>query len=84
MSDLKMSGGKISGFVSIPLFGFTLVLKLRNLDFESHWNILIFLIKKYMVSDLNMPHGKTLDFLSFPLFGFTSLIKLRNFNFKGQ
>ena len=36
MSDLKMSDGKMSGFVSIPLFGFTLVTKLRNLDFESH------------------------------------------------
>ena len=30
---------KMSDFVSIPLFGFTLVIKLRNFDFESHWNI---------------------------------------------
>ena len=45
-ADLNMSHGKISDFVSFPLFGFTLVIKLRNFDFESHWNTLIFLIKK--------------------------------------
>ena len=33
MSDLNMSHGKMSDFVSCPLFGFTLVIKLRNLDF---------------------------------------------------
>ena len=27
---------KMSDFVSFPLFGFTLVIKLRNFDFESH------------------------------------------------
>ena len=27
---------KISDFVSFPLFGFTLVIKKRNFDFESH------------------------------------------------
>ena len=46
MLDLDMSHGKMSDFVSIPLFGFTLVIKLRNFDFESHWNILIFFNKK--------------------------------------
>ena len=48
-----MSHGKISDFVSFPSFGFTLVVKLRNFDFESHWNTLRFLIKK-MMSDFNM------------------------------
>ena len=43
----------MSDFVSFPLLGFTLVIKLRNFDFESHWNTLIFLIKK-MMSDLIM------------------------------
>ena len=33
-------------FVSIPLFGFTLVIKMRNFDFESHGNSLIFFDKK--------------------------------------
>ena len=35
VSDLNMSHGKIFDFVSFWLFGFTLVIKLRNLDFES-------------------------------------------------
>ena len=33
---LNMSPGKMSDFVSTPLFSFTLVIKLRNSDFESH------------------------------------------------
>ena len=31
-----MSHGKLSDFVSLPLFGFTLVIKLRNFDLASH------------------------------------------------
>ena len=41
-----MPHGKMSDFVSISLFGFTLVIKLRNFDFESHWNILIIVDKE--------------------------------------
>ena len=41
-----MSHRNLSGFVSFPLFGFTLVIKLRNFNFESHRNALIFLDKK--------------------------------------
>ena len=36
VTDLNMPHGKISNFVSLPLFGFTLVVKLRNFDLESH------------------------------------------------
>ena len=36
----------MSDFVSIPLFGFALVIKLRNCDFENHLNILIFFDKE--------------------------------------
>ena len=36
MSDLHVSYIKISDFVSFPLFGFTLVTKLRKIDFENH------------------------------------------------
>ena len=35
-SDLNMSHEKMSGFVSFPLFGLTLVIKLRNIDFKSY------------------------------------------------
>ena len=41
-----MSHWKISYFVSLSLFGFTLAIKLRNIDFGSHWNTLIFFDKK--------------------------------------
>ena len=82
MLDLNMSHRKMFDFVSFLLFGFTLVTKLRNFDFESHWNISCALIKK--VSDLNMSHGKMSDFVSLLLLGFTFVIKLRNFNFKGH
>ena len=36
LSDLNMYHGKMSDFVSIPLFRFTLVIKLRNFDFKGH------------------------------------------------
>ena len=37
---------KMSDFLSFPLFGFTLVIKPRNFQFECHWNTLIFVWKK--------------------------------------
>ena len=46
VSDLNMSCWKIYDFVSFPFFGFPLVIKLRNLEFESHWNTFIFFDKK--------------------------------------
>ena len=58
-----MSQGKMSAFLSIPLFGFTLVIKLRHFDIESHRNILIFFDKKDMVLDLHISHGKMSDFV---------------------
>ena len=36
VSNLNMSYGKMPDFVLFPLFGFTLVIKQRNFDFESH------------------------------------------------
>ena len=72
----------MSGFVSFPFFGFTLVMKLRNFDFESHGIIFIFFDKEILVSDLNVSHEKMSDFASFSLFGFTLAIKIRNSEFK--
>ena len=83
-NDDRFGHGKMSDFVSFPLLGFTSVMKLRNFDFESHWNVLVFFDKKDMVSDLNVSHEKMSDFVSFPLFGFTLVIKLRNFNFESH
>ena len=36
MSDLNISNGKMSDIVSYSLFGFTLIIKLTNSDFEGH------------------------------------------------
>ena len=62
MSDLNMSHRKLSYFVSFPLFGLTLAIKLRNFDFKSYWNTSIFFDKKDMTSDLNMPYRKMSHF----------------------
>ena len=51
MSDLNISHGNMSDFVLFPLFSFTLVIKLRNFDFEDHQNTVI-LSDKNMISDL--------------------------------
>ena len=44
-SDLNMSNVKMADFVSFPLLGFNLVMKLR-FYFEIHLNTLIFFDKK--------------------------------------
>ena len=36
ISDLNVSHEKVSDFVSFRLFEFTLIIKLRNFDFENH------------------------------------------------
>ena len=46
VSDLTMSRGKMSDFVSFSLFGFTLVINLKKFDFKGHENTLIFFDKK--------------------------------------
>ena len=52
-SDSNMSNEKMSDFVSFPLFGFTLVIKLRKFNFERHWNNSSFFDQKRL-SDLIM------------------------------
>ena len=46
VSDLNMSHGKMSDSLSFPLFGFTLVMKQKDFDFEGHLNTLISFDKK--------------------------------------
>ena len=46
VSDLNMCHEKMSDFASFLFFGFTLVIKSRHFDFESHWNTLIYFDKK--------------------------------------
>ena len=84
VSDLNMFHGKMSDPFSFTLFGFTLVIKLRNFEIEGHSNTLIFFDKKDVMSDLNMSHGKMSDFVSFQLFVLTLVKKLRNFSFESH
>ena len=84
MSDLNMNHEKMSDFILLSLFGFSLVIKLRNFDFESHCNALICCDQKDMASDLDMSHGKMSDFILLSYFGFTLVIKLRKFDFESH
>ena len=45
---------EMSDIVSLQLFGFILVIKLRNFNFESSSNALMFFDKKGLTSDLNI------------------------------
>ena len=47
MSDLNMSHGEMTDFVFFPLFGFTLVIKLRNFYHGSNLNTLLFFDQKH-------------------------------------
>ena len=44
-----MSHENMSEFVSFPLSGLTLVIRLRNVDFRSHRNTLVFFDKKCQI-----------------------------------
>ena len=56
MSDLNISHGKMSEFISFPLFPFTLVIKLQNFDLEVIEIFQYFLIKKiYDVTSAYVP-----------------------------
>ena len=45
-------------FISIYLFVLTLAMKLKDANYKSHWNILVYWDQWKMISDLNMFHGK--------------------------
>ena len=63
MSDLNISHGKMSDFVSVSLLGLTLVIESINFDFKSDPNTSIFFDKKDLTSNLKIFHGKTSDFV---------------------
>ena len=49
---------KMSYFVSFPFFGFTIVIKLRNFNFESHQNTSMFFDrKKDLTFDYVLPNS---------------------------
>ena len=87
MSDLNMSHEKMPDFVSFPLFGLTLVIKLRNFDCESHWNILIFFRLKKIWRQIwicSINKFPIFDFVSLLLFMLNLVIKLRKFDLESH
>ena len=71
-------------FISLFMFVLTFTMKLKDVNYESHWNMLVFCDQWKIKSDLNISHEKMTGFVSFLLFGFTLVIKLRNFDFKSH
>ena len=70
VSDLNISHGKMSYFVSSLFFGFTLIIKLRYFNFESHWNtFMIFIIKKIWSQIWICPMKKCLILFHFHCLG---------------
>ena len=63
MSDSYMSHREMSCFISFSLFGFTLVIKLRNFDFKDHQNTFNVFDQK-MMSDLTITSCQTVSDLS--------------------
>ena len=84
VSHLNISHGKMSNFVSFPLFELNSGMKLGNFDYKSHWSTSICCDKKDILSDLNMSHGKMSNAVSFSLFPFTLVIKLKTFYFESH
>ena len=54
MSDLSIFRGKMLHLVSLPLFGFIFIIKLRNFNFKSHRHTSKVFWSKTSISDLNM------------------------------
>ena len=62
----------------------TFSMRLKSVNYKSHWNILVFYDQWKITLDLNMFHWKMSDFVSFPLFRFTLVIKLRTLDFESH
>ena len=84
ISDLNMSHGKCLILFHFLLLEFPLVITLRNFDFKSHWNTLIFFDKKINGIRFEYVPWKNVWLCSISLFGFKIVIKLRNFDFESH
>ena len=68
LSDLHIFGLILFYF---NFFVLVFIIKLKDTNCKSHWNILVFCCQWNMMSDLNISHEKMSDFVPFSLFGFT-------------
>ena len=88
MKNSNMSHGKMSDFlnvwISFSLFGFTLGIKLKNFDFESHWTTLVFFYKKIYGVRYAYVLWKNVWVCFISILWIYFSHKLRNFAFKGH
>ena len=59
-------------------------MRLKDANYKSHWNVLVFCDLWKMMSDLNMSLEKIPYFVSFALFGLTLTMKLKNLDFESH
>ena len=59
-------------------------MRLKDANYKSHWNVLVFCDLWKMMSDLNMSLEKMPYFVSFALFGLTLTMKLKNLDFESH
>ena len=62
--------------MSVYLFVFTFAMKLKDINYQSHWNIFVVFCDQWKImSNLNISHEKMSDSVSFLLLAFTVVIK---------
>ena len=83
MSDLNVPWKSVD-FFSFSLFVFTLVIILRKLDFESHWNTLIFFDKKRYGVRFKYVPWENVWFCFISIVWVHLVIKLRDFDFESH
>ena len=71
-------------FCLFLLFVFTFVIKLKNFDFGSYWNTLIFFDKKWCGVRFEYIPWSNVWFCFISMHGYTLVKKLRNFDFESH
>ena len=68
-------------FIPFYLFLITFAMKLKNANYESHWNILVFCDQRKVMSDLNLFSGKNVWLCFVPIVSLHFCHKTTKFRF---
>ena len=71
-------------FISRYLLVITLAMKLKDVNYKTHWNILVFCDQWKITSYLTLSHWKMSNFVLFLLFRLSVIIKLRDFDLESH
>ena len=71
-------------FISRYLLVITLAMKLKDVNYKTHWNILVFCDQWKIRSYLTLSHWKMSNFVLFLLFRLSVITKLRNFDLESH